>query len=126
MKRIRIAIVLAAAVAVGAALLSGCGTNVAGQLGSNEQLRTQVFDAIAANKDLTHGIVDKLLASDSTRIGVVDRILANDEVAKQVIVRVAMNPDAMDLVIGTAVRDSAMRGHVITLLKGVEMASKMK
>lgn len=122
MKRIRVAVLLAAAVAVAA----GCSANLVGQLGTNEQLRTQVFDAIAANKDLTGGLLDKLMATDSTRISVVDKLLANDEVAKQVIVRVASNPDAIDLVIGTAVRDSAMRGHVITLLKGVEMASKTK
>lgn len=114
---------LAAAVLMVAA---GCGMDVAKQLTSNEQLRTQVFDAIAANKDLAGQVVDKLMASDSTRIAIVDKMLANNEVAKQVIVRVATNPEAIDMVIGTAVRDSAMHDHVMTLVKGMEMGSKMK
>jgi len=124
MKRFRVAVVVAAAVAAGAALVSGCGMNMAGQLSSNEQFRTQVFDAIVANRSLANGMVDKLMASDTTRIAIVDKMLANDEVAKQVIVRIATNPDAMDLVMGAAVQDSAMRAHVMTLFKGMQMASK--
>jgi len=122
MMRSRLAVLAVAALVV----VAGCSADVATQLSSNEQVRTQVFDAIAANPQLSGALVDKLMAADSTRIGTVDKMLANDEVAKQVIVRVAMSKDAMDLVIGAAVRDSAMRVHVITLLKGVEMASKKK
>jgi hypothetical protein len=122
MKHSRLAILAVAALVV----VAGCSADVATQLTSNEQVRTQVFDAIAANPQLSGALVDKLMSADSTRIGTVDKMLANDEVAKQVIVRVAMSKDAMDLVIGAAVRDSAMRVHVITLLKGVEMASKQK
>ena len=36
---------------------------------------------------------------------------------------IATNPDAFDMVLGAAVRDSAMRGHVLTLVKGIQMAS---
>lgn len=122
MTRSRLAVVMVAALVVAA----GCSTDVAKQLTSNEQVRTQVFDAIAANRDLAGQAMDRIMASDSTRIAVVDHMLGNDAVAQQVIVRVATNPNAMDMVIGTAVRDSAMRGHVLTLLKGIEMASKMK
>jgi hypothetical protein len=122
MKRSRLAVLAVAALVV----VAGCSADVATQLASNEQVRTQVFDAIAANPQLSGALVDKLMSADSTRIGIVDKMLANDEVAKQVIVRVAMSKDAMELVIGAAVRDSAMRVHVITLLKGVEMASKQK
>ena len=122
MKRSRMAVLVVAALVV----VAGCSADVASQLASNEQVRTQVFDAIAANPNLSGALVDKLMTADSTRIGIVDRMLSNDEVAKQVIVRVSMSRDAMDLVIGAAVRDSAMRAHVITLLKGVEMASKQR
>ena len=122
MKRSRLAVLAVTALVV----VAGCSADLATQLTSNEQVRTQVFDAIAANPQLSGQLVDKLMTADSTRIGIVDKMLANDEVAKQVIVRVAMSKDAMDLVIGAAVRDSAMRVHVVTLLKGVEMASKHK
>lgn len=122
MKRSRLAVLAVSALVV----VAGCSADLATQLTSNEQVRTQVFDAIAANPQLSEQLVNKLMSADSTRIGIVDKMLANDEVAKQVIVRVAMSKDAMDLVIGAAVRDSAMRVHVVTLLKGVEMASKHK
>lgn len=122
MKRSRWAVVAVGALVV----VAGCSADVATQLSSNEQVRTQVFDAIAADPQLSGALVDKLMSADSTRIVTVDKMLANDEVAKQVIVRVSMSQDAMDLVIGAAVRDSAMRVHVLTLLKGVEMASKQK
>jgi hypothetical protein len=115
--------VLAAAVLLVAA---GCGMDVAKQLTTNEQLRTQVMDTIAANPALRVLLVDKLMATDSTRIAVVDKLLANDEVAKQVIVRVAMSPSAVDMVIGSAMRDSTMREHVLTLFKGIQMASAKK
>ena len=122
MKRNRLAVLAVTALVV----VAGCSADLATQLTSNEQVRTQVFNAIAADPQLSGQLVDKLMSADSTRIGVVDKMLSNDEVAKQVIVRVAMSKDAMDLVIGAAVRDSAMRVHVVTLLKGVEMASKQK
>ena len=122
MKRSRLAVLAVGALVV----VAGCSADVATQLSSNEQVRTQVFDAIAANPQLSGALIDKLMTADSTRIGTVDKMLANDEVAKQVIVRVAMSQDAMTLVIGAAVRDSAMRVHVLTLVKGIELASKQK
>jgi hypothetical protein len=106
-------------------VVAGCSVDIAKQMTSNEQVRTQVLDAIAKNHDLASQVVDKLMATDSTRIAMVDKMLGNSEVAKQVIVRVATNPEAIDYVIQAAVQDSAMRAHVMTLMKGIEMGSKM-
>lgn len=122
MKHGRIAVLMATALIVAA----GCGANVASQLGSNEQLRTQVLDAIVANKDLTGQLLDKLVASDSTRIAVVDRLLNNDNVAKQVLVRVGSSKQAIEMVLGVAAQDSSTREHMMTLFKGMEMAAKKK
>ena len=101
---------------------AGCGGDIARQIVSNEQLRGQVMDVIAQNKTLALQAVDRILASDSLRATVVDHVLGNKDVAQQVIVRVATNPDAFDMVLGAAVRDSVMRGHVLTLVKGIQMA----
>lgn len=101
---------------------AGCGGDIAKQIVSNEQLRGQVMDVIAQNKTLALQAVDRILASDSLRATVVDHLLGNKDVAQQVIVRVATNPDAFDMVLGVAVRDTAMRGHVLTLVKGIQMA----
>ena len=115
-------IVLVAALA--AFVTAGCSLDVAKQLTSNEQVRTQVLDAIAANKDLTGQLLAKLTATDSTRVGFVDAMLQNEEVAKQVIVRVGTNPAAIDMVLGVAARDSVTREHVLTLVKGIALASQ--
>ena len=90
---------------------------------SNEQLRGQVMDAIVTHRDVAMQAVDRLVGTDSLRAAVVDHLLRNDEVAKQVIVRIATNADAVDMVLGVAVRDSAMRVHVLTLVKGMQMAN---
>lgn len=103
---------------------AGCSMDVAKQMVSNEQVRTQVLDAIVANKDLTGQLMAKFMGNDSTRVQFVDALLQNEEVAKQVIVRVGTNPNAVDMVLGVAVQDSAMRSHVVTLIKGIDLASR--
>jgi hypothetical protein len=110
---------LAAALTV---MVAGCGGDVAQQILGNEQLRGQVMDVIAAHKDVAFQAVDRIVASDSLRGQVVEHLLHNDNVARQVILTIASNPDAFDMVLGVAVRDSAMRTHVLTLAKGIEMA----
>ena len=102
---------------------AGCGGDIAKQMTSNEQLRGQVMDVIAQHQDMVLQAVDRIVASDSLRGPVVDHLLHNKDVAKQVIVRVATNPEAFDMVLDVALRDSAMRGHVLTLVKGIQMAS---
>lgn len=122
MKRGRIAVLMATALIVAA----GCSTDLAKQLGSNEQLRTQVLDAIVANKDLTGQVLDKIMANDSTRIAVVDKMLGNDNVAKQVLVRVGSSPQALEMVLGVAAQDSTTREHMMTLFKGMQMTAKKR
>ncbi len=101
---------------------AGCGGDIAKQIGSNEQMRGQVMDAIAQNTPLAMQAVDRMMSPDSLRVAVVDHMLGNKDVAQQVIVRIATNPDAIDMVLGVALRDSTMRGHVLTLMKGMQMA----
>ncbi len=110
------------AVALVAIGLAGCSTNLAQQVVSNEAMRTQVLDALATHKDLALKTVDRLMQTDSLRTSVIDEMLKNEEGAKQVLVRVGTNPQALDMVMGIAVRDTAMREHVLTLMKGVQMA----
>jgi len=120
MKRGTIAVLAALALLAAA----GCSTDVAKQLTTNEQLRTQVFDAIVANKDLTGQVIDKMMATDSTRIAVVDKMLANDDAAKQVLVRIGTSKPAIEMVLGIAVQDSSTRDYTMAMLKGMEMASR--
>lgn len=112
--------------AMAALAVGGCSTDVAQQMLTNEQLRTQVLDTIASHKDVAMQVVDKLMASDSLRSQVVDKMLTNSEAAKQVLVRIATNREALDMVLGAAVADSSMRGHVMTLVDGMKMAAGKK
>lgn len=121
MKRSNGILVVAAAAAFG---LAGCGGDIAQQLVSNEQLRTQVMDALATHKDLALKTVDRFMTNDTLRTQVVDEMLKNENGAKQVLVRIGTNPQALDMVLGIAVQDSSLRAHVLTVLKGVEMASQ--
>lgn len=119
---IAVSFTLAAALAMG-----GCGgKNMASQLASNEQMRNEVMSAITSNPELAVIMQEKLLASDSLRTRIVDTVLHDTNSSQYVLYRVATNQDAMDLVLKAAVADSSMRTHVLTLLKGVEMAQGMK
>ncbi|MBK7368614.1 MAG: hypothetical protein IPJ04_12080 [Candidatus Eisenbacteria bacterium] len=120
MKRSRTILMLVAA----AAITAGCNGDIGKQLASNELLRTQVFDALAANPQLAMQAIDRVVQGDTLRAQVVEHMLANDDIAKQVLVRIGTNPAALDMVVGIAAKDSTMRDHLVTLVKGIEMASK--
>ncbi len=120
MKLQRMVVVAVAAAVIGA---GGCGGDVAGQIARNEQFRTQAMGAIAADPKLSMQMLDKLLASDSLRVQVVDHMLQNENGAKQVLFRIATSPQAVEMVMGLASRDSVMRAHIVTLVHGMEMAS---
>ncbi len=119
---------LAAALAIVAAcsLAAGCSTDPVQQLTTNEQFRGQVLDAIVKNRALATQLVDKIMAADSVRVPIVDHMLKNEEVAKQVLARIGTNPDALDIVLNVAAHDSLTRDHLLTLLKGMQMASPRK
>lgn len=102
----------------------GCDGDIAKQIATNEQLRSQVFDAIAGDPKLAMGAIDRLVQSDTLRAAVVEHLLKQDEVAKQVLVRIGTTPEALDMVVGIAAKDSTLRTHLVTLVHGIEMASK--
>lgn len=116
-----------AALALALLGLVGCGNaDVAGQIATNQQMRDQVMGAIAANPDLAVVMQQKLVANDSLRTKVVDALLQDSNSSQYVLYRIATNQDAVDIVLRAAVADSAMRQHVLTVMKGVEMAQTAK
>lgn len=100
----------------------GCSTDVAKQMGSSPEMQTQVMQAIAGNPDLAGKMVDHLLAADSTREALLERALSNGAAAQEIMREVARDATKLDGVIALAVQDSSMSEHVLTLLKGMEMA----
>ena len=119
----RMAVVLGAAITIGT---GGCGGDIAQQLVSNEQVRTQVLDALTSHKDLAFQAIDKFLASDSLRAQVVDHVLKNNEAAKQILVRIGTNADAVDMVMTIAVRDSSVRAHLQSRMQAAAAARAAK
>ena len=109
-------------------MLSGCAgnTDLGKQIATNQQVRDQAMSAIAGNADLAVVMQQKLLANDSLRTRLVDTVLQDANASQYVLYRIATNQAAMDLVLRGAVADSSMRQHVLTLMKGVEMAQNGK
>ena len=107
---------------------AGCAGNadLGKQIATNQQMRDQAMNAIADNADLAVLMQQKLLANDSLRTRVVDTVLQDANASQYVLYRIATNQAAMDLVLRGAVADSSMREHVLTLMKGVEMAQTAK
>jgi hypothetical protein len=103
-------------------LMAGCGDPVERLLASADS-RTMLWNHVASSVDLSSQVVDRLLAADSTRTAVIDRLLANGEARQALLARVATDRMLMDGAVHFAVQDSSMRDHLVTLFKGMEMAT---
>ncbi len=110
-------------IAVVSLLTTGCLGDVAQQVVKDPQVAGRIMDVIAGKREMALGMVDRLVSSDSLRTAVVDRMLENDAVSQQVLERIATNSNALDYVVQVAVQDPAMRDHLVSLVKGIEMAS---
>ena len=112
------------AVAVAVALVAGCSGDIAGELGRNAQVRDRVMGAIAADSVLAGEMATRLLGNDQQRRRVIETILADDRSAQYVLARIGRSPTAVDYVLQAAASDSAGREHLMTLLKGMQIAMK--
>ena len=109
-----------------AVLLAGCTGNVAGELSRNVQVRDRVMGAIAADSTLSRMMAHRMLANDELRIRVVESVLADDRAAQYVLVRIGRNDRAVEYVLQAAAADSTSRAHLMTLLKGMQIAMQAK
>ena len=118
--RVRVALI------AGAVVLAGCAGDLSGELSRNVQVRDRVMGAIAADSTLSHAMAQRLLANDAQRARVVESVLADDRAAQYVLARIGRNPQAVDYVLQAAAADSAGRTHLMTLLKGMQIALQSK
>ncbi|HYM81967.1 MAG TPA: hypothetical protein VEY91_11245 [Candidatus Limnocylindria bacterium] len=101
----------------------GCGgTDLPNEMMSNPEMQAAVFDRIATDRELAGRMVDKLMATDSTRTWVMDRLMTG-EGAQALMVRAARDRTMLDGILNLAVQDSSTRDHVMTLFRGMQMAS---
>ncbi|HEV2105837.1 MAG TPA: hypothetical protein VGU27_08905 [Candidatus Eisenbacteria bacterium] len=111
---------------VALALAAGCSSDAVTQLSMNPAYRTEVMNAIASRRELAEAMTRRLLATDSLRAGVVETMLRDDGAAQYLLRRIYTNTGAVDLVLAGALRDSAEREHVFTLVKGMQMAMEAR
>ena len=114
---------LLAAAGLCLSMMSGCGDPVDRLLADDLQ-RTQLWDTVAGSPDLSGQVVDRLLGADATRAALLDRLMAGGGSRQAVLMRVATDRSLMEGTIHFAVQDTAMRGHLMTLFRGMEMASE--
>ena len=111
---------MAGIAALTGALAMGCSGDVSKRLVSDPAFQASVMEAIAANPDLATAMVDRMLAGE-TRELVMERVLASSGAVQGLMTKVAQDQTILDGVINLAVQDSAMRAHVLTLFKGMQM-----
>src|SRR5262249_18334423 len=105
-------------------VLASCAGDVTTSIRTDTGLRDRVMNVFTADGALAQQMTERLVATDSLRIRVVETVLHNSPSAQYVLARIGRNPDAVDLVLQAAAADSVGREHVMTLLKGMEMALK--
>jgi hypothetical protein len=106
--------------ALAAWTLAGCGSAV-DRLLANESLRDELWVKVAANPELQAQLVDRLLSADSTREALLDRVMASGGARQRLLASVAKDRTLMDGAIHYAVQDTAMKEHLTTLFRGIEM-----
>ncbi len=112
------------ALAVAALLGLGCAGDVARQVMGDPGTQAKVMDMISADPDAAAAMVDRLLGADSTRALLVEKLARDANGAQAMMKAVAGHETLLDGAINIAVQDPAMREHVLTLVKGINMAAR--
>jgi hypothetical protein len=104
------------------AMAAGCAVDVPRLMTRDADTQARVMDTVATDSTLAGRMVERLLAEEATRRSLVDRTLANGDAARLVMLEIAGDRTRLDGVISLAVQDSAMKRHVLTLFRGMQMA----
>src|SRR5262245_2295016 len=102
-------------------LAPACAVDVPRLMKSDLALQGRLMTTIAKDSTMTSRMVDALLEGDLSE-AVVNRVLENGAAAQQVMTTMANDRTRLQGILSLAVQDSSMRDHVLTLLKGMEMA----
>ena len=104
-----------------AALLAGCGGDMAQQLRDNPALQATVMDAIAENAAMSDQMMDRLLSSDSTRALVLGKVTGDGAAMQDMMATIARDQTMIDGVLNFAVQDTVMKSHLMGVLQGMKM-----
>ncbi len=111
---------LLAALALAMAV-AGCASPV-DQVVKNDEMRGQMMDKISGNAAMTVDLMKRLLGSEESQGIVLDQVLSNTDATQSLMLRMAKDQTMVDGILNTAMQDPAMREHLVTLFKGVQMA----
>jgi hypothetical protein len=101
--------------------VAGCG-NPVDQVVKNEATRGELMTKIAADPALAGEVLQKLLSAPETQSMVLDQVLQNGEAAQSLMLKLAQDQTRIDAIINVAVQDPAMKDHLVTLFRGMQMA----
>jgi len=110
--------------AVFALLGLGCGGDATRQVMGNPALQGKVMDMVAADSAAAGGMVDRLLGMEGTRTMMIEKLVSSAGGAQAVMETVAQNQALIDGTLNIALQDPATREHVLTLIKGINMAAR--
>lgn len=119
MKTSRVAWTMLAALVL--AFAAGCGNPVETVIRSDE-MRGQVMEKITGDPTMAVDVVQRLLGSEETQGIVLDQVLNNSDATQALMLRMAREQTIVDGILNTAMQDSSMRTHLMTLFKGMQMA----
>lgn len=119
MKTSRVTWILVAVLALTVA--AGCGNPVDTVVRSDE-LRGQLMEKITGDPTMAVDVVQRLLGSEESQSIVLDQVMNNSDALQALMSRMAKDQTMVDGILNVAVQDSAMRQHVMTLFKGMQMA----
>jgi hypothetical protein len=113
-------IVLAALACVLA--LAGCAREPGQAVMSDPALMGKVMDMIAADSTTAAGMAERLVGNEQARTAMVQQLVSSAGGAQLVMETVGRDQTLIDGALNQAMQDPAMRAHVITLFKGMQMA----
>jgi hypothetical protein len=119
--KIRFAIALLLAAMATATLAAGCGSPV-DQVVKSEELRVQLMEKITGDPTMAVDVVQRLLGSEESQGIVLDQVMNHSDALQALMGRMAKDQTMVDGILNVAVQDSAMRTHVMTLFRGMQMA----
>jgi hypothetical protein len=102
--------------------LAGCGGDPAKKMLAEPEMQARLIDLMVADSTISEVLVTRLLGTAETRTMVLERSLADGATSQELMLRIAKDPAFVNGVIGVAMQDPTMKGQLMTLFEGMQMA----
>lgn len=102
--------------------LSGCAGDPVVKMLDDPNSQARLVDLMVADTTIAQTLVTRLLGSSESRAMLLERTLEDGTSSQELMLRVSTDPAFMNGVIGLGMKDPGMREHLMTLLRGMQMA----